>query len=154
MDLLLQFLIHHSFGLLLLAAALVLGLVLLLRLRRGRWSLALLLLSTSCTLMGLGGLAGPGWVALHFPGNWSLWAGWLVGSALAALFVMLVVVVLTGHWSARLGFTMGGLLLFGLGGLCEQAVSQGLAEGVRTLARLEVVQPWWLLLLGLIPVII
>jgi uncharacterized membrane protein len=132
------------FSLLLLAIALVLGAFLLLvRWRRDAWSLPLLLSASAFALLGAGGLA------LPLP-----WALWLAGAMLAILFLMLLVVITTGAWSATLGYSTGALLLLGLGGGGCRAVAQGLSEVGKLFASLEPTQPWWLLLLGLIPLIV
>src|SRR3954469_789698 len=137
-----NFLATHWFAALLLAVALVLGLFLL-RKRGTSAAFWLLLIGSAFALAGVGGLL--------VPEDWALW---LTLGAAAALFVMLLVVVLTGRWWAPLGYGVGGLLLLGLGGLGADAAGSGLVEAAKVLASLEAIQPWWLLLLGLIPVII
>jgi uncharacterized membrane protein len=135
---------EHGLSILLLATALVLGTSLLIvRRRRGAWSLPLLLLSSAFALVGAGGLALP-----------FTWALWLAGAMLALLFVMLLLVITTGAWSAALGYGIGALLLLGLGGAGNHAVAQGLTEAGNLFVSLEPTQPWWLLLLGLIPLIV
>jgi uncharacterized membrane protein len=140
----LEFLAGHWFSVLLLLIALILGGSLLVaRLRRREWSMQWLLLAAACALAGAGGLA--------LPVAWGLW---LAGAMLAVLFVALLIVITSGAWSARLGYTVGALLLLGLGGAVSGAVAQGLSEFGKLLLSLEPTQPWWLLLLGLIPIII
>ena len=140
----LSFSVEHWFSLLFLAIALVLGACLILvRLRRREWSLLLLLVGSGFALAGTGGLA--------LPFAWGLW---LTGAMLALLVAMLLIVILSGGWSARLGYAVGALLLLGLGGTVSPAAAQGMSEAGKLLVSLEPTQPWWLLLLGLIPVII
>jgi uncharacterized membrane protein len=140
----LDVLAEHWFSFLLLAIAVVLGVSLLnVWRRRGEWSLLLLLTGSAVALLSVGGLALP-----------ATWGVWLAGAALALLFVMLLLVIITGSWSAPLGYAVGAVLLLGLGGAASGTVAQGLAEAGKLLQSLEPTQPWWLLLLGLIPVII
>src|SRR5262245_29522357 len=108
----------HWFAAVLLAAALLPAALLgLLRQRRGTWAMPLVLLTPALALLGLGGLfAGP------------TLALWLAVGALVVLFVMLFVVVLTGHWWAPLGYAVAAVALVGAGGLCADAVGAGLAE--------------------------
>jgi uncharacterized membrane protein len=134
----------HWLSMLLLVIALVLGTLLLIARRRSAdWSLPLLLSGSAFALLAAGGLA----LSLD-------WALWLAGAMLAILFVMLLVVITTGSWSAPLGYATGGLLLLGIGGACTGLVAQGLFEAGKLFLSLEPTQPWWLLLLGLIPLIV
>src|SRR6267378_5625516 len=100
----------------------------------------LLLSGSAFALLGFGGLA------LRLD-----WALWLAGTMLTILFVMVLVVITTGSWSARLGYSVGALLLIGLGGAGCGIITRGLSEAGKLLTSLEATQPWWLLLLGLIP---
>src|SRR5262249_16815815 len=68
--------------------------------RRGAWPTTLVLLAGSVSLLAVGSLAIP-----------STRAAWLAGLAFVALFAALLVVVVTGRWSAPLGHALGGLLL-------------------------------------------
>jgi uncharacterized membrane protein len=88
---------------------------------------------------------------LFLPWEWALWAAAGLG---AAWFVMLLLLILTGGWSARAGFSLGGLLVLALGGIASGAVELGTAEAVRVVRSLEPTQPWWLLLLLLPPFIV
>ena len=123
---LVSFVATHWFAVLLLAVALVLG-IFLLRRRGTPAAFWLLLAGAALALAGLGGL-----VMLE---DWALWLS--IGTA-AALFVMLLVVVVTGKWWAPLGYGVGGLLLLGLGGLGAKLIGQGLVEAAGVLASLEV----------------
>src|SRR5437868_3713306 len=102
---LVSFLTTHWFAELLLAVALVLG-IFLLRRRGTPAAFGLLLVGAAFALTGLGGLVVP-----------EDWAFWLCMGTAAVLFVMLLVVVVTGQWWSPLGYGVGGLLLLGLGGL-------------------------------------
>src|SRR4051794_23086994 len=55
---------------------------------------------------------------LFLPWDWALWAAAGLG---AAWFIMLLLVILTGGWSARAGFALGGALLLALGGIASGA---------------------------------
>jgi uncharacterized membrane protein len=144
MDQLIPFLARHWLAGVLVVVGLLLGALLLLRWRRrGDWSLSLLLGSAGCGLLGVGGLALP-----------AAWAWWLTVAVLAVWFGMLLVLVLSGHWWAPLGYTAGGLALLGLGGLGAARVGAGLGEAAKGLLGAAFAQPWWLLLLALIPVVV
>jgi len=138
------FFAYHWFALMLLGLSACLGVWLLVVWQRHKaWSLPLLLPAAAIALTGLGGLLlSPGWGLL------------LALVALGALFVMLLLVVVTSWWWAPLGYALGAVAFVGLGGACTESFSQGLIETGRTLTRLEAIQPWWLLGLGLVPVIV
>src|SRR5437588_7720621 len=139
-----EYLKENWFSLLLLAVAVSLGAALLIAYsRRGSWSLSLLLTGAAFAFLGLGGLV--------LPFDIALWSG---AGAAAILFSMLLVVITTGSWWAPLGYGIGAALFLTIGGICNAAVGVGLAEAGKTIISLEPTQPWWLLLLGLIPVII
>jgi uncharacterized membrane protein/Mg-chelatase subunit ChlD len=94
-------------------------------------------------LLALGGLALPAGPA-----------GWLAVAAGSALFVMLFVLVLTGSWSARAASTALALALVGVGGLGLAAAGESLAGAGRALRGVELLAPWWLLLLALVPLFV
>src|SRR6266852_6036139 len=135
---------NHWFAFLLLVLAGCLGAgALVIWQWRTTWSLGLLLPAAALALAGIGGLT--------LPPSWGLWIGL---GALAILFIMALIVVVTSRWWAPLGFAAGALVFLGLGGAVTVGVSQGLIEAGKTLTRLEAMQPWWLLGLGLVPIII
>jgi uncharacterized membrane protein len=139
-----HFLGTHWLDLLLLGIGLALGVCLLFTWqRRKAWSRPLLLSAAAFALLGLGGLALP-----------LGWAFWVTAASLATLFGMLFVLIVTGSWSAPLGFGVGAFALLGLGGIGTQPLAEALTEGAKAFASLEPTQPWWLLLLGFMPVII
>jgi hypothetical protein len=139
-----QFLVLHWFGVLLLAIGLVLAGLLLRDWRRTKaWSLNLLLPAAAFGLAGWGGL--------FLPAEWGLW---IAGAALAVLFLLLLTVIISGNWWPVAGYSVGALLLLGLGGACTEFFSNGLVEGGRLMTSLEPTQPWWLVLLLLLPVIV
>jgi uncharacterized membrane protein/Mg-chelatase subunit ChlD len=156
MDQTLLLLSRHGLGGLCLAVAAVLGGVLLIKRRRQTaWSIPLLVLGSAFALAGMGGLFLP-----------HSWGWWVAGAALAILFVMLLVLVLTEHWWAPLGYAAGGLLLLGLGSAGAVRLSEALVETVKDLRSFQLEDPgWWhvwgplwvplyLLLLVLVPAII
>jgi Mg-chelatase subunit ChlD len=136
------FITAHWFAVLLLALAVLPAVFAVRSLMRGSLSLGWLLPAAGLALAGAGGLA------LH--PDWGFWVA--VGAA-AAFFVMFVVLILTSRWVLPLAYVVGAALAFGLGGLTSLAAGEGLIEAGRTLASLEPAQPWWLLLLLLVPLI-
>src|SRR5262249_49946479 len=144
MDGLRYWLVTHGFALFLVGIAFVLGVIAWFRwMRRQIQPVLLLVVGCSLPLLGLGGRVRP-----------SALAGVLAGVALAALFIALLVVVVTGRWSALLGFLLGGSILLGLGGLGAEPAGSGLVETGRVLLKLEAGQPEWLALLALVPLIV
>lgn len=79
-----------------------------------------------------------GWAALGVIGLWVL-------AGLNLLF--------TGHWWRPLAWTLATLLALTLGGFVGSVQAAGVSA-VRTLRTLEFVQPWWLLLLLVLPLLI
>src|SRR5262249_513419 len=137
-----DYLTTHWFAGLLLAIAFALGVALLsVRRQRAAWPLSLVLPGVATLLMGLGGLVLPatGGAAL------------LTVAALGVLVFLLVIVVLTGRWWAPLGYTVGGFLLLGLGGVGAGAVGAALREAAGALASVQFHQPQYLLFLLLVP---
>src|SRR5262249_2313684 len=120
------------------------------RARHRRWSLGLLLAASSFLLFGLGGLElfEPGGFAVTAPGFW------LTVIPLAVLAILLAVVFSHGHCSSALRYLLGAILLFGLGQGIISALQDLLTEGAKLLASLDPLQPLWLLLLLLVPLII
>lgn len=95
------------------------------------------------------GLCGIGGLVLPFH-----WAIWVAAAAALGLFAKLLVLITSGEWLARLAVGVAAVFMLGLGGLAMPALGQGVAAVARTLLSLEAVDKWWLLLLGLVPVII
>jgi uncharacterized membrane protein/Mg-chelatase subunit ChlD len=81
-------------------------------------------------------------------------ANWLAVSAILFLLLLILVLVTTTWWSAPLGYLAGACLLVGLGGITLDPLQQGVRESWRFLRGLEPLQPAWLILLLLVPVII
>ncbi|HKB04280.1 MAG TPA: VWA domain-containing protein, partial [Gemmataceae bacterium] len=83
---------------------------------------------------------------------WEL-AGW-AALAVAGVFVLaLAYLVLTGIWSRHVALVLAALLAVTVGGLVG-AAQTGAVSVVRSLRTLEFVQPWWLLLLLVIPLLV
>src|SRR6266852_7470384 len=138
------FFADHWFALVLLALAGGLGVWLLIVWQQHKaWSLPILLPASALVLTGIGGLL--------LPSGWGLLLGL---GAQGVLFVMLLLVVVTSRWWAPAGFAVAAIAFLGLGGACTEAISQGLIEAGTMLTRLEAMQPWWLLGLALVPVIV
>ena len=62
--------------------------------------------------------------------------------------------MLSGRWWLPIAAGVGGLVMFALGSVCVAALQEGLLVAARTVRSLEAGQPWWLLLLLLVPLII
>jgi uncharacterized membrane protein len=137
------FLTTHWFACLLVGCAVFLAVWSSLRRRGGKFSVAQWFLVCFLVLVAAGGLFIP-----------FVWSAWLSAAALLGLFAMLFVLVLTGRWSARLGWLLGALLVLGLGGLVSQAIGAALVNTWLVLVKLEALQPAWLCLLLLLPVIV
>jgi uncharacterized membrane protein len=139
-----DFLVGSWLSLALLAAAVGLGAAFAVRWRRRHTlALPLALAGAACGLLALGGLA--------LPTGWGLWLG---AAALTVLFGMLLALIISGWWSVLLACAVAAVLLLSLGGTCAEAVQEGLADAARAVVSLEPTQPWWLLLIGLVPVLV
>jgi uncharacterized membrane protein len=114
------------------------------RQRTGQWSLSLLLAGSALFLLGAGGLG-------IVPAEYGLFGA----AGVAGIFVvLLIVVILTGSWWAPLGYALGALLLGLLGAGVVPMLGQILQEFGAFLATLEPLEPWWLLMLLLIPLLV
>jgi uncharacterized membrane protein len=150
MNQVLDYLLVHSLASLLLALSIVMAALLLIgRRRHQRWSLPLLHWGAALVLLAAGALG----AGLLTPPPQE-WAAWIAAGAAACLFAMLAIVVLTGRWSAKLACGLSGLLLLGLGAMAAEPGSRALNAAVKLLASLRPTQPWWLLILLVIPIII
>ncbi|HEV3204594.1 MAG TPA: VWA domain-containing protein [Gemmataceae bacterium] len=144
MDNLRDLLSIHWFDSLLVVLALVFGYLFVRRWQtKQSWSHHYLLAAGACGLFGLGGLVVP------FP-----WALWVLIAALVGWFGAILVVLMTGHWSASLGYTLAALFLLSSGAIAAEKIGTALVEIFQSFWYLEVVEPAWLVLLLLIPVII
>ena len=119
-------------------------LMLLKRRRQAEWSVPLLLWSSSLILLGIGGL---GVIA----GEWAIW---LAGGAFAVLFGMMAVVVITGQWWPPLAYGSAAIFLLGIGRFGVEKATHAVEEAGKSIISLRPNQPWWLVLLVLLPLII
>lgn len=143
MDRIRPFLVEHWFGVFLLVLAVTLGLLFVWRRQREELWYSLAFLGGCLALIGLGGLILPPSIGM-----------WVAAAAVPILFGMILVLVVTGGWYAPLGWGAGALLFLGVGGMSVLAASEGLRDAAGIARSLEATRPWWLILLGLIPVII
>jgi uncharacterized membrane protein len=124
----------------LLAVAAVLGL-LALGWRRGR--AGLLVAGAALALAGAGGL-----VLSPLPG------GAIAVLSLGGLALLVALLILTGHWWPPPAWLFGGTLLLGLGGFLGLPAARGLERAGKFLLSLEPLEPWWLLLLLQVPLVV
>jgi Mg-chelatase subunit ChlD len=134
----------HWLAAALLAVGFVASLVVALRRRRlGVWFIPLLALSAAPAVLAVGGL--------FLSKNWA-WV--LLATAGGLFFVLLLLLLVSGAWWRAPAYLVAGLTLLGLGGLLVGATGEGLVEAYRTLRTVEFLEPWWLLLLLCVPVIV
>lgn len=79
---------------------------------------------------------------------------WLVALAASGFLLAGVWLAATKGWSYRLAASLFALGLFGLGGWVEADLGAGVMEVYRSAVGLQFVRPWWLLLLGFVPVVV
>jgi uncharacterized membrane protein len=79
---------------------------------------------------------------------------WIAVSALVLLAVKCIVLFSTGQWWPPVAMAVAAVMLVGLGDWAAQPLARGFVTAGRTILSLEVVQPYWLLLLLLIPLIV
>jgi uncharacterized membrane protein len=121
----------------------VLGLLLLLLgLRRQRWGPAL-----------AGGLLLPAGIGACIPMPVEVAWG-LVVAAASVMAALVFILFLVGAWSAPLACFAGVLAALGVGRLTLPATGHGLVEFVRSLGEVELLAPWWLLLLAVLPLFV
>jgi uncharacterized membrane protein len=132
------------FGVALIALAVALVLAMLLtRRRRAALAPTLVPLAVAFGLVGVGGIALAGEVGF-----------WVAVAGLAALFALLLWLLLTSNWSRWAALGAVALTALGLGGWLTEPIGTGLGQLAGSLRQMEVVQPVWLLLLLLVPLII
>jgi Mg-chelatase subunit ChlD len=147
----LAFLAEHWLAFAFIGTGLVaLVVALLLRGRLGRGFTATALVCAGVVLAGVGGLSLPSLQAAY-PVYLS-WGFWLFAAAAVVLFGMVLVLVLTGVWSKWAVAAVSAVALLGFGGWALDATGQTLHDWFWTLATVEFLHPWWLLLLLLAPV--
>jgi uncharacterized membrane protein len=147
---------HWLAGLCLLLAGLLFAVLLWKRRRSGQWSLPALLGAAALLLLGLGGMEVVSLLANGFgyvdeDGTIPFALGIVAFSCAGVFVALLAVVIVSGAWSAALGYALAAVLVFSLGGALLPVATQGLHAAGLFLASLEPLEPWWLLLLLLIP---
>ena len=76
---------------------------------------------------------------------------YLALGSLGLLVFLLLTLIVSGFWSEYLGYAVGAALLFGLGGWLLPELHTLARLGLDFATSLEPLEPWWLLLLVLIP---
>jgi uncharacterized membrane protein len=139
-----EYLTEHWLAVVLLILALVPGLrAARLRKLRGAWPAAWVLSSAGLALSALGGLLVPSSVAL-----------WLGAAGGIAILTLGLIVIVSGAWSPLLGYLTAALIVLGLGGAGAQSCGTALVDAARLVLSFEPTQPWWLLLLGFLPIVV
>ncbi len=105
-------------------------------------------------LLAIGALIPPLLGRLQLLTDATAWAWWLAAAPLAGLFVALLVLILSGRWSAKLACGLAAAACLGLGGAALADIGRESTDLFRVLLRIEFSQPWWLLLLLLVPGIV
>lgn len=103
----------------------------------------MLRLGATLCVIGLGGLL--------LPPEWGLWL-FVVG--LAVLVGLIAYLLITTNWYPVAGIAVAVLLAAGLGGWAAVPAGHTLVETARLLTSFEIVQPAWLLLMPLVPLVI
>ena len=129
----------HWLALLLLVLALAAGIGLAVKRSYG-WLLA----TTTLALLGVGS-------AVMLPPEIGMWA---LIAVLSVLAVLLTIVITTSLWWAPAGYALGALALFSGAAWLLPAVGVLLQEFGLFLWSLEPLEPWWMLALVLIPLLI
>ncbi|OAI38936.1 hypothetical protein AYO40_01480 [Planctomycetaceae bacterium SCGC AG-212-D15] len=124
------------------------------RRQRNEPALALLLLASSLALFSVGGLLASLADTLRILNEPSLWLGGLAALAAAVLFGMFLVLLASSRWSAPAAFATAAVMFLGLGGFAGMWLTREVMDAIAVLVRVEIVQPAWLLLLLLIPLIV
>ncbi|HWY88060.1 MAG TPA: vWA domain-containing protein, partial [Gemmataceae bacterium] len=145
-----DYLQRNWLALVLLMAALGLGARLFwIRWRQVRWSFPLVLAGSSLLLVGAGGLG-----LLVTLAGFEEAPRLLAFCALGTLAVLFLIVILTGTWIPMLGYIAGAVLCIGLGGWFLEPLTLFLGDAAKFLLTLTPLEPWWLLLLILLPLIV
>ena len=81
-------------------------------------------------------------------------AFWFSVAVVGVMALQLLNLLITGGWSRRLAMALGGSLVCGLAGAGGRDLQSGVVSAAHMLGSIDVVQPWWLLGLGLVPLLI
>jgi len=76
---------------------------------------------------------------------------WTAITSMSMLTIALVGMVMIHRWSPWIGRVLAVVTIIGVGGWAMPTAEAGVRGGLRMLRSLEVVHPWWLLLLGILP---
>ncbi|MBI2807112.1 MAG: VWA domain-containing protein [Planctomycetes bacterium] len=115
------------------------------RYRAGAWAWQFYLPAAVFASFGLG--------AFDFLPEW--WIGLTIFLSAAGLFLAAIgTVIATGFWSAWIGYALTTAGFFGLGASSAGVLSEALETAFFFTASLRPQEPWWLLLLFLIPALI
>lgn len=148
------YLSQNWLGLAVLGCALACGATALVRSRRPSGFLGWVVLAGALGVSALGGLLPSKTLRLDVLDLNSSWAVLVLVSVGVAFFLMFLVLFVSGSWSAPLAWVVAACFLLGIGNLAFEPIGEGLREAALALRRMEALQPWWLLLLLLIPVIV
>ncbi len=78
---------------------------------------------------------------------------WILAGVVGLLLLKTLNLIFTGRWSRHIAWALAAIFVFATGGFLEAVQSSGLTA-VRSLRTLEFVQPWWLVLLVVLPVLV
>lgn len=81
-------------------------------------------------------------------------ADWLLAGAAVGFAILVLVLAFARGWSYRAALLFAGLASLGLGGWIARPAFGAVVDAVRAVRFLEFVRPWWLLLLGFVPVVV
>src|SRR5262249_8821750 len=79
---------------------------------------------------------------------------WIAVAAVVLFAAKCIVLFSTGQWWPIIAASITAILLLGFGAWAAQPMGRGFIPAARTISSLEVVQPYWLALLLLIPLIV
>jgi uncharacterized membrane protein len=111
--------------------------------RRHQLPLSWALLAAALVLLGLGGLLIPFPVAL-----------WVGAAGALLLLCLVIILVVTGAWRARIACLAAALIFLGLGGLGTESCGEAVFRAGKLFLSLEATKPWWFLLLLVLPLIV
>ena len=81
------------------------------------------------------------------------WGLWIVAAALSTFLVMFLVLVFSSAWLRPLAYLVAAILAFGLGLAIAVPLGQAFVEIGKDATSVEIIRPWWLLLLLFIPIL-
>lgn len=81
-------------------------------------------------------------------------AAWFLLGVGGVTTLQALMLLALGGWSRRLSWTMLGAFAFGISGYAGRSLQSGVITVVKALGSLELAQPWWLVGLLLVPVMV